>query len=437
MSSSKKFKFFRDPIHGYIEVDEGFLGIIDSPIFQRLRRIKQLAFCDLVYHGAEHSRFGHSLGTYHLASILADKFGIKGNIRNEFRLAALLHDIGHPPLSHAFESALESAYNGSGHENYTESLILHSEIGDKIDDLGLDKNTVAKLIRGRYVDQPRFGYLNDLISSELDVDRLDFLFRDSYYCGVPYGRYDLERLLLSLDRKRGEVVVQEKGRHAVESFVLSRFYMYTQVYTHHTRRAFDVMLKAIFTKDFIKRIGYPKHTAQKINELIHFDDNWLLSKVEKISGSEVGTQATIAKCLVKREHIRPVIEKIAYADVESKAVDPIFTTIDALESFKNELATEIGIQPDLIFFDRPWKDLPFERKYRQYYSSKEEEGRAIKMLLRDGKVMDVASDISSLAYHISKKLAQVIRVYTVKEKRDELGKAMVQRHPELKGFLIK
>ena len=115
MAKNGKFKFFRDPIHGYIEVDKRFMKIIDSPLFQRLRRVKQLAFTDLVYHGAEHSRFGHSLGAYQLASELAEKFGLKGKIHDEFCLAALLHDIGHPPFSHAFEPVIKTIHGRLSH----------------------------------------------------------------------------------------------------------------------------------------------------------------------------------------------------------------------------------------------------------------------------------------------------------------------------------
>lgn len=153
--SSENFKFFRDPIHGYIEVDNEFLEIIDSPLFQRLRRIRQLAFTDLVYHGAEHSRFGHCLGTYHLASQMADKLDIGDTkLEKEFRLAALLHDVGHPPCSHAFESVIENLYPDKDHVDYTETIIRHSELGDKIEKLGYSKDIIVKLIRGKYVERP-------------------------------------------------------------------------------------------------------------------------------------------------------------------------------------------------------------------------------------------------------------------------------------------
>jgi len=433
--SSRRFKFFRDPIHGYIEVDGALLKIIDSPLFQRLRRIRQLAFTDLVYHGAEHSRFGHCVGTYHLASEIADKVGIEDSkIKDEFRLAALLHDIGHPPCSHAFESAIENLYPNRNHVDYTEAIIRYSEIGDMIGKLGLSKDTIVKLIRGKYVEKPELSYLNDLISSELDVDRLDYLLRDSYYCGVPYGNYDLQRLLLGIVENGGTMVVEEKARHAAESFILARFWMYTQVYTHHTRRAFDIMLRSIFSKDVMDSLDYPRPSKKDVHRLVNYDDAWLLEKIDEIAKSGKGNEAVVARCFSRGDQIRRVVDKIAYAERASQRIDPHFTAIETLESFRDEIAAQIGIDTDFIFFDKPWKDLPFESKYRQYGSDRE--GGAIKLLLRDGKTRDIAYDPSSLAYNVSRWIARVVRVYTLKEKRDASRKVIAKKCPNLRPFLI-
>jgi len=432
---SKSFKFFRDPIHGYIEVDKNFLEIIDSPMFQRMRRIRQLAFTDLVYHGAEHSRFGHCIGAYHLASEMANRLGIQDSeIKDEFRLAALLHDIGHPPCSHAFESVVETFYPNKDHVDYSEAIIRYSEIGDIIQKIGYSKDTIVKLIRGNYVEQPQLSYLNDLISSELDVDRLDFLLRDSYYCGVPYGNYDLQRLLLAITTRGPAVVVSEKARHAAESFILSRFWMYTQVYTHHTRRAFDIMLKSIFPKDKKDVFDYPPPSKKEINKLVNYDDAWLMSKIGEVSKTGKGNEATMARCFCRGEQIRRVVEHIAYAERESERIDPHFSAIETLESFRDEIAAKIQVDPGFIFFDKPWKDLPFERKYRQYGS--DPEGGAIKLLLRDGKIRDIAYDPSSLAYNVSRWIARIVRVYTLKEKRESLIKVIAKKCPNLKGSLI-
>lgn len=259
---SRDKKYFRDPIHGFIEVSGCALNIVNCPYFQRLRRIKQVAFTGYAYHGAEHSRFGHSLGTYHLAKQLSDRLlPDEKDVGEEFCLAALLHDVGHHPFSHAFESVLVSNQDSGNvdykHENYTKAIIENTVVGEHIDNAGLDKINVINLIDGQYLEKADLSYLNNLISSELDVDRLDYLPRDAFYCGVPYGKLDLDRIILSLEPENGEIIVGQKGIQSIEMYVLARFFMYTQVYLHHTTRAFDIMLKNIFSKDLLNEMNYP------------------------------------------------------------------------------------------------------------------------------------------------------------------------------------
>jgi len=259
------------------------------------------------------------------------------------------------------------------------------------------------------------------------------LLRDSYYCGVPYGRYDLHRLLLGITTRNGKVVIEEKARHAVESFILSRFWMYTQVYTHHTRRAFDIMLRTVFSKDVMKDLGYPRPIKSEIQDLEKYDDAWLFGKTAEIAKAKNSIEQIIAKCFNRGEQIRRVVEKIAYAERESQRIDPHFTAVETLESFKDEIATKIKVNPEFIFFDKPWKDLPFESKYRQYGAA---EGGAIELLFRDGKTRDIAFDPSSLAFNVSKWIARIVRVYTLKEKRIALARVIEKKCPDLKAFLI-
>jgi HD superfamily phosphohydrolase len=285
------------------------------------------------------------------------------------------------------------------------------------------------------VEEPEFSYLNDLISSELDVDRLDFLLRDSYYCGVPYGQYDIQRLLLAIRKKGKQIVIDEKARHAAESFILARFWMYTQVYTHHTRRAFDVMLKAIFSKEVMKGVDYPSPSKKEIHRLLDYDDAWLSRKILEVadSKSSYNEEPILASAIIKRQPIKKVVEKIAYMERDSQRIDPDFTAIETLENFKEEIAKKAQISPNLIFFDKPWKDLPFESRYRQYT---EEKGSAINLIFRDGKIRDIAMDLSSLAYNVSKWMAKVVRVYTLNEKRNRLAKIMARKCPSIKNLII-
>ena len=430
---NKKQKYFRDPIHGYIEVSGCALDIIGTPFFQRLRRIKQLSFSNFVYHGAEHSRFGHSLGVYHLAKQLTSKLELKSKVKEEFCLAALLHDIGHHPFSHSFESVLKDTYSSHEyeHENYTEAIIRHTDIGTCISDSGLSKTNVLEMINGRYLPkESELSYLNDLISSELDLDRLDYLLRDSYYCGVPYGRFDLERLILSMNPKNGEIVVSEKGKHSIEMYVLARFYMYTQVYAHHTRRAFDIMLKSMFSKNILDELQYPKPIKRDIMRMVDFDDSWLLNQVNVISKKKNSPESLLARGILNRDPIRWVIRKEAFADAQTGAIIPEYTTIISIRDTKNDIAQDVQVDFNLIYFDEPWTDLPFENRYRPY-SEKE---KPIK-IESGGRISDIASDESSLAFYIAKYMAQAVRIYTLREHRQNVSKAIASKYPSLKDLV--
>lgn len=232
---SEKPKYFRDPIHGFIEVDPLELKIISHPLFQRLRRIKQLGLANYVYHGADHTRFAHSLGVMHIVKRILNILRIEEEYRHKIVLAALLHDIGHPPLSHSLETAL-----GIKHEEYSSAIIERTEIKDILTSDKFSKKDLTEIIGFISGEYAKFPLGNQLIRSEIDADRLDYLLRDSHYCGVKYGVYDLERLLISLkvlEEPHYKIVVTERGFDAIEEFILARFFMYKQVYIHKTKRS--------------------------------------------------------------------------------------------------------------------------------------------------------------------------------------------------------
>jgi hypothetical protein len=219
----------RDPIHGFIALESREENnIVDSKVFQRLRRIKQLAMASLVYPGALHTRFEHTLGVAHLSGKLGARLLSSQEDRRLVRLAALLHDIGHGPFSHVSESVLKRFYDKDKvkldkgqqiHEHLTISLIKHNEDLDR-----LISDTERDYISGLLCGQWGSKILKDIVSGPLDADKLDYLLRDSYYCGVKYGIYDLDRLLATFktldDANDYAIGIQEDGVHSLEQFFL-------------------------------------------------------------------------------------------------------------------------------------------------------------------------------------------------------------------------
>ncbi len=229
-------KFIRDSLHGNLQVDEFEVKLIDTPQIQRLRRIKQLGFTYLVYPGANHTRFEHSIGSMYLASRLANSLELSDEEKEMLRVSAILHDAGHGPFSHVSESVLEET-----HEELTSKLILKSELSDILSEKFNPKD-IIKLISGE-------GKLGHIISGDLDVDRMDYLLRDSYYTGVAYGVIDVERLIHNM-KLENNIILKSKGVQAAESMLLARYFMYPSVYQHHTTRIINSMFRRCLYKLF-------------------------------------------------------------------------------------------------------------------------------------------------------------------------------------------
>lgn len=274
-------KFFRDPLYGFIGLTHTELKLLGTPVVQRLRRIKQLGNTHLVYPGACHSRFEHTLGVLHIANRMAEELRLNETDIKIIRYAALLHDIGHGPLSHNFETILENINNEKiSHESITLRIIEEDRDIDRI--MGGHKDEVLLL----------FNEKNDtvnrkIISGNIDADRLDYLRRDSYHSGVAYGIFDLERILHTIqkivDGDRSEIAILKKGQDAIESYSLARFLMHTQVYYHHVRAITDNMLNRaveIAVRDDIFSMDLLKFDSNDfLNNYLSLDDSRLFIKI--------------------------------------------------------------------------------------------------------------------------------------------------------------
>lgn len=231
-------KFVRDPIYGFIGLTQSEIELLATPFLQRLRRIKQLGNTHLVYPSACHSRFEHSLGVLHIANRMAQKLGLSDEQIRIIRYAALLHDVGHGPLSHNFEAVLKSNSRNITHEDVTKKIITDDQFINKT--LGHDKQKVLDLF-----DEENETVSREIISSNIDADKLDYLRRDSYHIGVAYGVFDLERILHTISMKeesdRSYLTILWKGKDALENYRLARHLMHIQVYQHHVRAISDSM----------------------------------------------------------------------------------------------------------------------------------------------------------------------------------------------------
>ena len=237
------YKIIQDPINGPVKVSDRFLRIMDSPQFQRLRNIRQLGMCHYVFPGANHSRFEHSLGTYHLALNFADILHLEE--ADLLAASALLHDIGHPPISHGIEEYFEKI-TGLNHVEAGKAIITASgEFSDSIippilESIGLDPSRICRIIDGTSEED---RLLSRIISGPMDVDEMDYLRRDAIYCGVNVGNIDYRRIMNVSIRDDNDLIIGRKGITAVEGLLISRILMYSSVYFHKTSRIAQSMLR--------------------------------------------------------------------------------------------------------------------------------------------------------------------------------------------------
>lgn len=286
-SSNEKLheeKVFKDPVHRYVHVRDRIIwDLIATKEFQRLRRIRQLGTTFLTFHGAEHSRFNHSLGVYEIVRrIVDDIFKGRSEWDEDERLvslcAALLHDLGHGPFSHSFEKVFDL-----DHEDFTRAIILgDTEVNEVLRCVAEDfPQKVADVIAKTYKNQ----LVVSLISSQIDADRMDYLQRDSYFTGVSYGHFDMERLLRVVRPYQDKVVFKSSGMHAVEDYIMSRYQMYWQVYFHPVTRSAEVILikilkraKALYKEKYSFRYE-PRHfyflfnNERNLDEYIKLDES--------------------------------------------------------------------------------------------------------------------------------------------------------------------
>jgi HD superfamily phosphohydrolase len=364
-------RIYRDPVHNIIRLrtdnDEGelMMQLIDAAEFQRLRRIKQLGLGLYTYQGAEHSRFTHSLGAFHLMTRVLDKlseqFAIDPNDRVATRSAALLHDVGHGSFSHVMEKVL-----GFHHEAWTVDVLRsdQTEVGKLLRsyDPGLPEK-VAQIIEGNF--QP--AALGQLVSSQLDVDRMDYLLRDSLMTGAKYGIYDLEWIInaLAIDEENDRIYVVARGVYAVEEYLQARYYMFRQVYFHRTLRSAEAVLRSILRRalDLLASgasVWHAEGTAfEKVlrqqnlstSEHLEIDDSDVMFHVKQWQRADDQILSDLSRRFVTRRLFKAI-------DLDM----PISERAAFIEKAR-ECVTSAGFDPDYYFIEDRASDVPYYNYY--------------------------------------------------------------------------
>ena len=335
----------KDPVHGYVYINETEKEIIDSYPMQRLRRLRQLAGSEYVYPGANHTRFEHCVGVMYLAGKAFENPNISRLVSDEefdmARVAALLHDVGHGPFSHVFEQLLIKDLEQT-HEDITSWIIGKGEVSEIIAKMGYKPEEVAKLAVGK-LRKPGKAFLDQIISSAVDVDKQDFIVRDTFHTGAEYGFIDVFRLIHALDVLGENLAVELGALSALEAFMIARIESFKSIYFHRVGRAAQIML-AMAMEKADKELGL---TAFKTpEEYLTMDDYTVWAALKKCESSK-----SIINDLEHRRMLKCAYERTFYE--KDTMVSNIFGREAYRQQMQREIAKEAGVAAEAVFIDVP------------------------------------------------------------------------------------
>ena len=391
-----------DPIHDFVRVNSNELKIIDTPIFQRLRRIRQLSGAHLIYPGAQHTRFEHSLGVMHIASMAGHALNEKGIVSSDniqdLRFAGLLHDIGHGPFSHIFEELLQK--RKMSHEDMGRDIILKTQIGDLISANGFNKKFITELAFG----DSKFQFMNEIISGALSADIMDYLLRDGYFTGAEHAKIDHNRLTYSLDVYKNKLALEKSALVNFETMMISRYQMFKAVYFHKTVRAGEVMLlESMYLAE--EELGL---SSISLNEYLKLTDEVILSKLLNLP--ERNSKLRIAKKIATDYLNRNLFKSVFEVSVTGNAI-----TKKRMQSIREEVSKKSKVDINEIFVDSSnTPSIPL--------SPSKKESKSIIILERDGvkttaKEMPI-SDIRLVS--VMSGFMKILRVYTPANNRKKV-----------------
>ncbi len=397
----KKKKIINDPVYGFISIPDGLVfSLIEHPWFQRLRYIKQLGMTHLVYPGALHTRFHHALGAMHLMCLAIDTLRNKGHDITDdeeqaVAIAILLHDIGHGPFSHALE---ETIVKGIVHEDISTLLMtkLNQQYNGRLE-------TAIAVFDGSY----HKGFLHELVSGQLDMDRMDYLNRDSFFTGVSEGVISFDRIIKMLDVVNGHIAVEEKGIYSIEKFIIARRLMYWQVYLHKTVVSAELLLAKIlkrarelslekkilfatpalghFLSDPVTKLDFMANDVH-VNAFVCLDDSDIMAAIKVWESCDDFILSTLCKMLMQRN--------LYHVDITIDAPESEF-----IDNLNNRARQQLPISDEQIDY------FVFTDTIRNSAYTPGED--SINILMKDGKLQDIAqasdnSNFGSLSRTVKK-----------------------------------
>jgi len=401
----------KDPVHGYVYITEAEKEIIDSYPVQRLRRLRQLAGAEYVYPGANHTRFEHSIGVMYLAGKVAENPNISQIISEEeaeaVRIAGLLHDVGHGPFSHVFEHLLTKKLNKT-HEDITAWIIKRSELKDLLGRLGYKAEDIAELAVGS-LSMGGKAFLNQIIRSSIDVDKLDFVVRDTYHTGAEYGFVDVFRLIHTFDVLDGNLAVDMGAISTLESFIIARIESFKSIYFHRVGRAAQIMLATALERAD-EELGLSAFKTPE--EYLAMDDYTVWAMLKNCKKS-----SPIIKNLERRRMLKCAYEQTFY--VKDKTVSNIFSAEEFRNQIRNKIAKDAKVDAEAIIIDVPtvpsvpYHHSMFMEPMEIPVFSKTREGK---------KEVKRLSEISGI-FDVLKGFINILRVYTDEKNREKVAEA--------------
>lgn len=393
-----------DPVHRYIGFSQVEKEVIDSPAFQRLRRIRQLAGAHLVYPSAQHSRFEHSLGAMHVAGLAGESLLVKGYIDHaevvqDLRLGALLHDIGHGPFSHLFEEVLEYCSNTT-HEEMGKRIIMQTEIADILGRHGHSADQICRLSFG----QSKVNFMNEIISGGLSADIMDYLPRDGLFTGAEYAKVDYHRLLSSLEVSKNRLALNRSALNSLESMLISRYEMFKAVYFHKTVRAAEVMLlRSMIAAD--EALGL---TDTSLQNYLALTDEATLERLCALGGKHAFS-AKLARDYRDRRLLKSVYEKFLHKRDKQKMDGK------ALHATASRIADAAGVDINCVFVDASRApSMPLTPSKEEMYSVLVvDKARVYEMPVSEIPLVDSISGFFDM-----------LRVYTTAENREKVERSV-------------